>query len=569
MLHSNSKIESDMKRKHIFMSALILSALTLTSCDDFLDTESKTDLNSETAYSNAETAEIDLVGCYDGWQRTYTDAGVGMYLMAEFASDQAFAGLGLSDAKNNNVIDQFDISIAPSYNDLFNTDWKNYYAAIFRCNQLIAAENTINWGGDDKVKGRILGEARAIRAILYFDMARLFGDVPLLLTPSEENIPRTPVKDVYQTIFDDFKYAIANIPADAYPLDSRDSNDGRITKYAAEAMMARAYLYYTGYYGEEHPACSKSDAVVAINDVVVNGGYELEANYKDLWMPACTKDASSNGEYAWSTTYAGKWYDGKTWKAGQGSLSKEIVLNMKFNSTHDYNGNGDGNTFSVYLGPRNRSAADICIASGWGACPVTPSFVEQFKNDTRFSACAWSCKEAGFTPDLNDTYEYTGYYTRKYAPMCFADGTRQEVGFKLGEQHQNITYYQDYTIMRYADVLLMQSELTGSNSGLNQVRARAGELPEEYSIDNIRKERAIEFAFEGLRYWDLMRYEKDGAFAAKTIAEAQNGASVQNGGAAAKTKFVESNFTTKKGLMQIPNTQITLSGNVLTQNPGW
>ena len=98
MLHSNSKIESDMKRKHIFMSALILSALTLTSCDDFLDTESKTDLNSETAYSNAETAEIDLVGCYDGWQRTYTDAGVGMYLMAEFASDQAFAGLGLSDA---------------------------------------------------------------------------------------------------------------------------------------------------------------------------------------------------------------------------------------------------------------------------------------------------------------------------------------------------------------------------------------------------------------------------------------------------------------------------------------
>lgn len=94
---------------------------------------------------------------------------------------------------------------------------------------------------------------------------------------------------------------------------------------------------------------------------------ELEANYKNLWMPACTKDASSNREYAWSTTYAGKWYDGKTWKAGQGSLSKEIVLNMKFNSTRDYNGNGDGNTFSVYLGPRNRSAADICIASGWGA----------------------------------------------------------------------------------------------------------------------------------------------------------------------------------------------------------
>ena len=69
----------------------------------------------------------------------------------------------------------------------------------------------------------------------------------------------------------------ANIPADVYPFRRTiDSNDGRITKYAAEALMAQAYLYYTGYYGEEHPACSKADATAAINDVVENGGYELE-----------------------------------------------------------------------------------------------------------------------------------------------------------------------------------------------------------------------------------------------------------------------------------------------------
>ena len=118
--------------------------------------------------------------------------------------------------------------------------------------------------------------------------------------------------------------------------------------------MARAYLYYTGYYGEEHPACTKAEAVAAINDVVDYGGYELESSYADFWMPACTTDASSGDTYAWKTTYAGKWYDGSTWQAGQGNLSKEIVLNLKMNSTSDYNGNGDGNTFSVYLGPRNR-----------------------------------------------------------------------------------------------------------------------------------------------------------------------------------------------------------------------
>ena len=348
------------------------------------------------------------------------------------------------------------------------------------------------------------------------------------------------------------------------------TNDGRITKYAAEALMARAYLYYTGYYGEEHPACTKAEAVAAINDVVDYGGYELESSYADFWMPACTTDASSGDTYAWKTTYAGKWYDGSTWQAGQGNLSKEIVLNLKMNSTSDYNGNGDGNTFSVYLGPRNRCATGVCIASGWGGCSVTPAFVEQYSKDPRFSACVWSCSEAGFDADIADSYEYTGYYTRKYAPMCFADGTRQEVGFELGEKHMNITYYQDYTIMRYADVLLMHSELNGNNRGLNLVHQRVypGEsLP--YSIENIRNERAIELAFEGVHYWDLMRYEKDGAYAARAIAAAQNGAKVMIGGNEATTSFSESNFTAKKGLMQIPSTQITLSGNKLVQNPGW
>lgn len=482
------KKKSNMNKYILAMGVLALSAAAFTSCDDFFETSSKVTLNTETAYSNLESAEMALVGCYDGWQRTVSDEGVGMYLVAEFASEQAFAGLGLSDAKNNNVIDQFDLGIAPSYNDLFNTDWINYYKAIFRCNQLIAREDNIDWGGDTGAQGRVIGEARTLRGILYFDLVRLFGDVPLLTAPSEENIPRSPAKDVYQLIFDDFKYGAEHIPADAYPLLNRNTNDGRITKYAAEALMARAYLYYTGYYGEEHPACTKAEAVAAINDVVDYGGYELESSYADFWMPACTTDASSGDTYAWKTTYAGKWYDGSTWQAGQGNLSKEIVLNLKMNSTSDYNGNGDGNTFSVYLGPRNRCATGVCIASGWGGCSVTPAFVEQYSKDPRFSACVWSCSEAGFDADIADSYEYTGYYTRKYAPMCFADGTRQEVGFELGEKHMNITYYQDYTIMRYADVLLMHSELNGNNRGLNLVHQRVypGEsLP--YSIENIRQ----------------------------------------------------------------------------------
>ncbi len=559
-----------MNKKYIIASVLAASTVAFTSCEDYLETSSKTTLNSEIAYSDLETAEMALIGCYDGWQRTISDEGVGMYLLAEFASEQAHGGLGYSDARNYNVIDQFDASVAPSYADIFNTDWTNYYQGIYRCNMLISQDENIDWDGDETARGRVLGEARAIRAILYFDLARMFGDVPLLTEPSSDNLPRSAASEVYAVIFDDLKYAAENIPEDAYPLSNINSNDGRITKYAAEAMMARAYLYYSGYYGEEPTNCTKAEATDAINDVVDNGGYELEANYCDLWMPACTTDASSDGTYAWSTTYAGKWYDGSSWQSGQGNLSKEFVLNLKMNTTSDYNGNSDGLVFSVYLGPRNNHATSVNIASGWGACPVTKYFVDKWSNDPRFSTCAWSCNAASFDPDLADSYEYTGYYTRKYAPMCFSDGTRQEVGFNLGEAHQNLTYYQDYTVIRYADVLLMYSELNEEVSGLNQVRKRAGlsELS-AYSTDRIREEREIEFAFEGIHFWDIMRYEKDGAYAADVIATAQNGATVTSGGNTTTTTFTSGNFTAKKGLMQIPSTQITLSNGVLEQNAGW
>ena len=209
----------------------------------------------------------------------------------------------------------------------------------------------------------------------------MFLCLPLL---PKRIFPCSPASDVYQLIFEDFKYAIEHIPADAYPLDNNDTNDGRITKYAAEVLMARAYLYHTGYYGAEHPSCTKAEAVAAINDVVQNGKYELEKTMPTSGCLLVLLMLPNGDTYAWNTTYAGKWYDGSAWKAGQGKLSREIVLNLKMNTTHDYNGNGDGNTFSVYLGPRNRNATSVCIASGWGACPVTPTFVEQYKNDPLF-----------------------------------------------------------------------------------------------------------------------------------------------------------------------------------------
>ncbi len=564
-----------MKPNHICVSAALAAmALGLGSCsDDFFETSSKTTLNSGTAFSNAATAEMALIGCYDGWKRTLGDEGIGMFLTSEIASDECLAGGGMGDARNYSIIDRFDMGAAAGYYNLWETDWSNYYKAIFRCNQLIVKAGEIDWGGDDEAQARIVGEARGLRGLLYFDLARLFGDVPLVLEPTEENVARTPVSEVYASIFDDLKFAATNIPASAYNGTNLDTNDGRISKYAAEALLARAYLFYTGYYGAEHPNCTKGEAIDAIDDVVDNGGYDLEDNFADLWMPACTTEKGvGDGSYEWATTYAGKYYNADGWHAGQKGLSKEFVLNLKCNTTQDYNGESGGNVFQVFLGARNSACPPF--ATGWGICVPNPRFVEQFDNPRmKHSVVDYAGigfeTQADFGNCLSDTYEYTGYGIKKYAPLCFSDGVREAAAFQLGEKHMNITYYIDFTIVRYADVLLMQSELKGEARGLNKVQQRAGKTATAYSEEALRAERAQELAFEGIRYWDLLRYGKGGSYAAAQIQQLQDGVSVKNGGVDAVTSFDGGNLTAKAGQFQIPNNQITLSNNVLTQNAGW
>lgn len=136
-----------------------------------------------------------------------------------------------------------------------------------------------------------MGECRAIRAILYFDIVRQFGNIPLVVEPTNENVPQADPADVYALIFSDLKYAIENIPADAYPKSQASTNDGHITKYAAEAILARAYLYYTGYYGTEPADVTKAEALAAVEDIIASGEFELVPEYRRLWPAACAGKA--------------------------------------------------------------------------------------------------------------------------------------------------------------------------------------------------------------------------------------------------------------------------------------
>jgi hypothetical protein len=113
----------------------------------------------------------------------------------------------------------------------------------------------------------------------------------------------------------------------------------------------------------------------------------------------------------------------------------------------------------------------------------------------------------------------------------------------------------------------MAAELGSSNaqSYLDQVRSRAGLASVSATKENILKERTAEFAFEGIRYWDLLRQGVD--YAANVIA-ASSGTTL-SGGVSDEVSIKAQNIIDKKGLCQIPNNQITLSNGVLKQNTGW
>jgi len=549
--------------KRFKLNILIAGALTLglfSSCSDsFLNSVPKSQLLDENFYKTEADAEMALVGCYDGYQ--LTSSGFPIYLVAEVASDECFGGTGANDGRGYSMIDRFDKSQSPSDNNVFNDTWSKYYKAIFRCNNLLQKLPTISSWKSTKdsvntiTKNRIEGETRFLRALMYFDLVRMFENVPLLTAPSVDNIPQADPADVYKLIASDLKFAASNIPANAYPKAQAATNDGRVTRYAAEALLARVYLFYTGYYAKDDLGVTKPEVLAGLEDVVASNEFDT-IPYKKLWPAASYVRVDSTNTL------------NKSGYAGKGN--KEVVFAQKFNSTSDYNGMADGNGWIVMMGMRGCNFSPY--GKGWGACTVNPQLVNAYPaGDKRKTASVIDLvgekDKAGKTIEsffnIPDQREYTGFTVKKYSPTALPDGTSDTGGSKDFQSSQD----QDYIQIRYADVLLMAAELESPHAQnyLDIVRKRAGLASVPVSKAAILDERRFEFAFEGIRYWDLLRSGLDNA-ANAIAASAQT---VKSAGIDDHVTYDVNKIKLTKGFMQIPNTQITLSGGVLKQNQGW
>jgi len=545
--------------KRFKLNIIIAGALTLgllSACSDsFLNVDPKTQLLDANFYKTQADAEMALVGCYDGYQ--VTSSAFSPYMVAEVASDECFGGTGANDGRGFQLMDRLDKSQSPADNNIFNDTWTKYYAGIYRCNTLLQKlPDVAKWKSTDEsvntiAKKRIEGETRFLRAVMYFDLVRLFEKVPLLTVPTTDYVSQSDPLSTYKLIVEDLKFAAANIPANAYPKAQSATNDGRTTRYAAEALLARVYLFYTGYYAKDDLGVTKQEVLAGLEDVIASNEFDLIPDFKKLW-PAASYVPVATGNTLDKSGYAGKG-------------NKEVVFAQKFNGTSNYAGMSDGNGWLVMMGMRGTNFSPY--GKGWGACPVNPQLVNAYPSgDTRRVASVIDLVAEGIESkfNINDQREYTGFTVKKYTPTALPDGTSDTGGSKDFQISQD----QDYIVIRYADVLLMATELGSPNAKdyFNKVHKRAG-LAEVSSVtsSDIQAERRLEFAFEGLRYWDLLRTGLDNA--ANAIAAAAQ--DVKSGGVNDHVTYDVSKIKATRGFMQIPNTQITLSNGSLTQNSGW
>lgn len=559
-------------KKIIYIGLLTCIGLFLSNCEDFLDTESYTKQNTSNFPLTLDDAKKSLTGIYSTLSMAVTNVVDTHFYMAELASDDRFGGGG----ENDKDMQGFD-KLMNTKPNRFGTYWEARYKGIFRANMALETfDNSEDWESEAQ-KDQFKGEAYFLRALFYFELSQTFGEVPLVLKTEAENIPKAPADETYAQIASDLKNAITMLYATPYT----STESGHATRWAAQALMARVFLFYTGYYGkdslplpeeEEGGSVTRAEIVAWLEDCINNSGHDLVDDFRNLWP--------YTNEYT-VEKYGFTQGKGLLWEEDG---NKETVFAIKFGTSVDWGDQfilGYSNQYNLHFGLRSGNGGEgtFPFGQGWGAGPVNSEMWNEWRqaepSDIRRTASILDVEAelATYEWGADKMMEETGFWQKKYMPITAYDG---EDAFTISyailkdeaiDDYQ-LAHTQDLILIRFADVLLMHSELAQDAEGLNRVRERAGLDPVAYSLDAIKRERRWELAFEGLRYFDLMRWGD----AADRLAT-QEGVAIKNRGVDDVMRpfggGYKARYEATGGFWPIPDSQVQLSDGVLTQNPGW
>ena len=578
-------------------AALAALALSFASCESFLDTTNYWSKDSSNFPVNATDAEQMLAGIYNNLNVSIgNNVHVNHFLWSVAASDDALGGGGANDQTM-----QAEDLLLNFGTDMYNNFYVDRYKGIARANAAIEAMP--NCGVADLPQ--YMGEAFFLRAWYYYELASMFGNIPCPVTSTADPTqPQISGEALWGQIIEDCKIAADIMPA------RQSIGDGHVDKYAAEALLGRAYLFASGFYGisditlpayeneaigvsiAEGTKIGKADVGKYITDCVNNSGYSLVSDYHNLW--AYTNKCSIEDE-------KNPWHGhGYKWVEDDGARNPEAMFMIKFNTQPSWGTTiGYSNQTALFLGVRGQSLDNgecMPFGTGWGMCPVNPSLVSDWKalepNDARLDASIIDVN------DFSSTYVFggdsniqeSGFYQTKTMPVIawseengkymksFTNVMFPGLTWSSGnEDNFQLNSVNDMVLIRFAEVLLMDAEINGNQASFDKVRQRAGLPSKPLNEENLRNERRWEFAFEGIRFNDLRRYGESYAAAAL---DKQDGVAVYNNGVLGTNNASKYNggygerYKATKGFVPLPSSQISLSAGAgeeykFTQNEGW
>ncbi len=573
-------------KKILYFAAI---ALMCMSCEDYLDTESYTKKNTGNYPQTSGDAIQMVTGVYATLNKPVANCGNTYYFASELASDDRFGGGGEND-KDFQVLDH----LMYTNMDRFKTFWSDRYSGISRANMAIANLDKVT---DETLRSQLMGETLFLRAFFYNELVEMFGNIPLITevpsTVGEASVypPQSPADNVYAFIASSLKKAISIMPAKKW--NETVSGEGHVTKWAAEALLARVYLFYTGFYkkdalplmdadGKISGSIEKAEIIKGLEDCIANSGCSLVSDYRSLW-PYTNKLSKKDYSFA---------KDAPEWV--KDGTNPESVFSIKFSHLASWSTTiGYSNQYMLFFAIRSSGAANqykdlYPFGQGWGAGPVNPNLWNEWKtaepDDKRREASILDGSKAGsYTYGADKQMEESGFWSKKVIATTgvktyntdgslntlFNSFTSSKDYYGDGEADDfQLSHEVDLNVIRFADVLLMHSELTGTAESMNKVRARAGLPNVVYSTQALRNERRWELAFEGTRWSDIRRWG-----IAKEVLAKQLGANIWNRGVATTMKDQGAGYAARyeatKGFMPIPQSEIDLSSGILKQNAGW
>lgn len=460
------------KLKYIYC-AVALAALGGSCSEDFVTIDPKGKFDTSTYFSNEQQCYSALIGVYDPLRKN-TGGFENLVAMLNAGSDDFYAGGG--SATDGNGIQNFSthslssISIPGSY-------WNDHYQGVSRANILL--EKLPAASMDNTVRARFAAEAKALRALYYFNLVRLFKNIPLVLVPLNTQTIYDPeqVKPevVYAQIEKDLIEAIPNLPN---TVDAK-TEAGRLNKGAAQAILGKVYLFE----GKNSDAATVLAQVNGTPGQTNQYGNKLLPAFSDLWVTSNKFNAESLLEVSHSSAGNTDW---TFW--GQGK--------------------DEGNSLNQMVGPRGYSRPKDSDApdlpSGWAFNVATQKLYDAMQGDPRLNATILNIKalKAAGKADYIPAYQDTGLFLNKYLP--------RQSDVRTGGGNQELNYKQNSYIIRLADTYLMEAEALGSGARaqalLDAVRARVGLASVPVTLAAIKKERRMELAGEGHRFFDLVRW---------------------------------------------------------------